>query len=122
MEMNLKKDHIINDDKMKNKTNVLENTCKDVKCPFHGNLKIRGRTFVGKIIGTKMRKTASFELGRIHYISKYERYEKRRMRLKVHNPDCINAVEGDLVKIAECRPLSKTKKFVIVEKLTRGNV
>ena len=35
----------------------------------------------------------------------------------MHNPDCIDAKEGNLVKIMECRPLSKTKNFVIVEVL-----
>ena len=37
--------------------------------------------------------------------------------MKVHNPDCINAKEGDLVGVVECRPLSKTKNFVIIRKL-----
>lgn len=110
-------------DKMENKTEMKlpEKECNDIKCPFHGKLKIHGRTFVGRIIGTKMKKTASFELARTHHIQKYERYEKRRTRLKVYNPECIDANEGDIVKIAECRPLSKTKKFVIVEILTRGS-
>ena len=49
--------------------------------------------------------------------AKFERYEKRRTRIKVHNPECINAKEGDIVKISECRPLSKTKNFVIIENL-----
>ncbi len=46
---------------------------------------------------------------------RYERYEKRRTRVAAHNPPCINAKEGDKVVIAECRPLSRTKKFVIIE-------
>ena len=37
------------------------------------------------------------------------------MWIKVHNPPCINASEGDLVKIYETRPLSKTVHFVVVE-------
>lgn len=91
--------------------------CKDKNCPFHGSLSIRGRSFVGTVISTKMQKTAIVEWGRIHQLRKYERYEKRRSKVKVHNPDCIKAKEGDLVKIAECRPLSKTKNFVIVKVL-----
>lgn len=35
----------------------------------------------------------------------------------MHNPDCVNAKEGEVVKIMECRPLSKTKNFVIIQKL-----
>ena len=91
--------------------------CNDQNCPLHGSLRTRGRSFVGTIISAKMQRTAIVEWGRRHYLKKYERYEKRRSKIKVHNPDCINAKEGDLVKIIECRPLSKTKNFVIVEVL-----
>ena len=91
--------------------------CDDKNCPFHGSSKIRGRSFIGTLISTKMQKTAIVEWGRRYYLRKYERYEKRRSKVKVHNPDCINAKEGDLVKIVECKPLSKTKNFVIVEVL-----
>ena len=92
-------------------------SCNDVKCPFHGELSVRGRQFTGIVLSTKMRKTAIIEFDRLKYLKKYERYEKRRTKLKVHNPECINAKEGDLVKLMECRPLSKTKNFVIIQKL-----
>ena len=72
---------------------------------------------MGTVIAAKMTKTATIEWSRKKYLTKFERYEKRRTRIKAHNPECINAVEGDRVKIAECRPLSKTKKFIIIEKL-----
>ena len=93
------------------------NKCNDLKCPFHGNLSLRGRQFTGTIISTKMRKTAVMEFNNLHFLKKYERYRKRRTRLKIHNPDCINAKEGDIVNVIECRPLSKTKNFVIIQKL-----
>ena len=64
-----------------------------------------------------MRKTAVIEFERLYFLKKYERYEKRRTRLKAHNPECINAKEGDIVKVMECRPLSKTKNFVIIKNL-----
>ena len=91
--------------------------CDDKNCPFHGNLTCRGRFFTGTVVSDKMRKTVVAEWIRRHYIKKYERYEKRRTKMKVHNPTCINAKEGDIVSIIECRPLSKTKNFVIVENL-----
>jgi len=91
--------------------------CNDLNCPFHGTLSIRGRQFTGTVASAKMDKTAVIEFGRLFFLKKYERYEKRRTKLKVHNPDCINAKEGDVVKIAESRPLSKTKSFAIVQKL-----
>src|SRR3989338_285630 len=91
--------------------------CKDVKCPFHGKLSVRGRQFTGTVISSKMKKTAVIEFERLYFLKKYERYEKRKTKLKVHNPECINAKEGDVVNIMECRPLSKTKNFTIMQKL-----
>ena len=66
-----------------------------------------------------MQKTVNVEWEWQNYLRKYERYEKRRSRVKAHNPSCINANEGDIVRIMECRPLSKTKNFVVVEVLGR---
>lgn len=94
-----------------------QHKCSDVNCPFHGSLSTRGRQFIGTVISTKMRKTVVVEFERLYFLKKYERYEKRKTKLKVHNPDCINANDGNVVRIFECRPLSKTKNFVIVEKL-----
>src|SRR3989338_6503692 len=91
--------------------------CGDVNCPFHGELKVRGRQFTGTVISSKMRKTAVIEFERLYFLPKYERYEKRRTSLKVHNQECINAKDGDVVKIMECRPLSKAKNFVIVQRI-----
>ncbi len=91
--------------------------CEDDKCPFHGNLSCRGRVFVGTIISDKARKTVIVEWTRKYFLKKYERYEKRRTKLKAHNPPCINAKKGDVVKIMECRKLSKTKSFVVIEGL-----
>src|SRR3989344_7401225 len=80
--------------------------CNDIKCPLHGKLSVRGRQFTGTVVSAKMRKTAVIEFARLGFLKKYERYEKRRTKLKVHNPECINAKDGDVVKIMECRPLS----------------
>ena len=89
--------------------------CNDENCPIHGSLSTRGRILTGIVISTKMQRTAIIEWERRLYVSKYERFEKRRSRVKAHNPNCINAKDGDLVKIMECKPLSKTKNFAIIE-------
>lgn len=47
--------------------------------------------------------------------SKYNRYFKTRSKVAAHNPACINAKKGDKVLIAETRPLSKTKHFVVLK-------
>src|SRR3989338_5095681 len=80
-------------------------------------LRSRGRTFTGVVVAARMQVTATVEWERRRYVSKYERYENRRTRVKVHNPPNIDAKKGDIVKIVECRPISKTKKFIITEKL-----
>ena len=92
-----------------------KNTCDDKHCPFHGDLPLRGKTFVGKVVRAKMEKSCVVEWERKRYVPKYERYEKLKTRIKVHNSPCIDAKEGDTVKIMECRPLSKTINKVIVE-------
>ena len=92
-------------------------TCNDRKCPFHGSLSLRGQSFSGMVISTDVHRSATVEWERRFYLQKYERYEKRRSRVSAHNPSCINAKQGDLVTIYGCRPLSKTKHFVIVEKI-----
>jgi small subunit ribosomal protein S17 len=92
-----------------------ENTCNDPKCPWHGKISLRGKILEGFVVSAKSPKTAIVRRDYLHYIPKYERYERRHSRIAAHNPPCINAKEGDKVKIAECRPLSKTKHFVIVE-------
>ena len=94
-----------------------ENACQDKNCPFHGSLKIRGRTFTGEVVSDKMQKTVVVEWERKILNKKYERYEKRKTKIKAHSPECINARKGEIVKIAECRPLSKLKSFVVIGKV-----
>lgn len=96
---------------------VKEEKCEDKNCPIHGSLKTRGRVFTGIVKSDKMSRTAVIEFERMFYLPKYERYERRRTRFKAHNPDCISARTGDNVRVMECRPLSKTKNFVIIEKI-----
>jgi small subunit ribosomal protein S17 len=90
--------------------------CEDVNCPFHGKLAVRGQILEGVVISDKAQKTVVVLRSYLKKIRKYERYEPRRSKIHAHNPPCINAKVGDVVKIAECRPLSKTKSFVVVEK------
>jgi len=91
--------------------------CLDPKCPFHGTLSVRGRTLEGVVVSDKMSRTVAIEMERMQVIPKYERYERRTSKIHAHNPPCIAARIGDKVKIMECRRLSKTKAFVVVQKL-----
>jgi len=91
--------------------------CNDKNCPVHGSLSTRGVTLEGVVASDKM--DATVVVQRNYYIrsKKYERYKKQRSRIPAHNPACIHARAGDAVRIMECRRLSKTVSFVVVEKL-----
>jgi len=94
-----------------------QESCEDDNCPFHGTLPVRGNIIIGKVVSARAQKTVVIEKEYTHYLPKYERYERRHSRIAAYNPECISVKEGDIVKIAECRPLSKIKKFVVVEKM-----
>lgn len=89
--------------------------CTDPKCPFHGVLPVRGQVLKGVVVSDKMNNTVVVQRTFVKKIAKFERYEKRKTKVHAHNPPCISAKEGDNVTIAECRPLSKTKSYVIIE-------
>ncbi len=92
-------------------------TCDDNNCPFHGTLPVRGRVFEGTVVSSKMDKTVIVDREYLQFSKKFVRYERRHGHIPSHNPPCIEAKEGDRVRIAECRPISKTVSFVVVEKL-----
>ncbi len=100
------------------KPELVETGCNDKNCHVHGNLKTRGRTFKGKVI-RKFHKRITIEFERMIYIRKYERYAKSRTKIHARLPVCmedkINV--GDLVKIQECRPLSKIIHFAVLGKI-----
>lgn len=90
--------------------------CNDHDCPFHGSLSVRGQVIDGTVVSTKMDSTVVVERKNLKYQKKYERYEKRTNRYAVHAPACFELKAGDKVTIMECRPISKTVSFVVVEK------
>ncbi|HTT74327.1 MAG TPA: 30S ribosomal protein S17 [Thermoplasmata archaeon] len=91
--------------------------CDDRHCPFHGRLPVRGQILEGTVVSTSMQRTAVVERTLLHFVPKYERFEKRRRRYLAHAPPCLNVPVGHRVRIAETRPLSKLVKFCIVEDL-----
>jgi len=92
--------------------------CTDKNCVFHGVLPIRGKILEGIVKSVKMSKTVIVERNYLYFIPKYERHERRHTKIAVHKPECFDLEKGDRVKIAECRPLSKTKHFVVIEKMS----
>lgn len=104
--------------KIKNETKPADAACKDKDCNIHGNLKIRGKVFEGKVI-RKFHKRVTIEFERMIYVRKYERYAKSKTKIHARLPICmqdkINV--GDLIKIQECRPLSKIIHFIVIGKV-----
>lgn len=94
-----------------------EQECEDPNCPFHGTLSIRGRMLIGDVISDRMNKSVVVRISYTKFISKYERYARMSNKITAYNTPCLNVTMGDRVRIAECRPLSKTKTFVVVEKI-----
>lgn len=48
-------------------------------------------------------------------VKKYKRFQRTRSKVHAFLPSCVDVKEGQEVKIAECRPLSKTVSFVVIE-------
>jgi|Deesub1362B_J571_1020462.scaffolds.fasta_scaffold00036_138 small subunit ribosomal protein S17 len=76
------------------------------------------KVFVGEVISDKMDKTVTVAVTRIVMHPRYKKYIKRTTKLKAHDEDNSCKV-GDIVKIIESRPLSKTKRWVVLEKIGR---
>jgi len=104
--------------KTEKETKVASAICNDVKCHIHGNLKVRGRIFEGRVT-KKFPTRITIEFERMIYIKKYERYLKAKTKIHARLPKCMeNEINlGDLIKIQECRPLSKIIHFVVIKKL-----
>lgn len=90
--------------------------CDDPLCPWHGHLKTRLKLLEVTVEKVRMHRGAVVVHEWVHYIRKYNRYERRRRKIRVRVPECIEVKPGDKVIIAETRPLSKTISWVVVGK------
>jgi len=72
------------------------------------------KIYTGKVISNKMDKTIVVAVTRLYQHSKYKKTVKRVTKFKAH--DDKNACQiGDMVKIIETRPLSKEKRWIVIE-------
>lgn len=93
-----------------------DGTYIDKKCPFTGDVSIRGRILSGIVIKTKMMRTIVIRRDYLHYVRKYNRFEKRHKNISAHCSPCFRDVKiGDNVTVGECRPLSKTVRFNVLK-------
>lgn len=95
--------------------NPPEEPCEDKNCPFHGELPVRGQVLRGVVDSVKMDGSVVVKKNYFHYIPKYERYEKRSSDYSAHLPPCMDIKEGEKVKIMECRSISKSISYVVIE-------
>jgi ribosomal protein S17 len=75
----------------------------------------RGSVMDGVVISDKMQKTVTVRAEYIVKVPKYNRMKRRHTKIKARNPPEIGAKAGDRVRIAECRPLSKSVHFKVIE-------
>ena len=77
------------------------------------------RTLEGRVISNKMAKTVTVLLERQVQHPLYGKIVRRSTKVHAHD-EAGECKEGDVVRIAECRPLSKTKNWRVVEIVTRA--
>ncbi len=77
------------------------------------------RTQTGRVVSNKMSKTVTVLLERKIKHALYGKYIKRSTKLLAHDEE-NSCGEGDKVMIAECRPLSKSKSWRVIEVLERA--
>ncbi|KAJ1330709.1 40S ribosomal protein S11 [Batrachochytrium salamandrivorans] len=89
----------------KTPTEAIEGHYIDKKCPFtSASVSIRGRILTGVVMSAKMKRTIIIRREYLHYIKKYNRYEKRHKNLAAHlSPAFIGVGAGDVVTVGQCR-------------------
>ena len=90
---------------------AINGTYIDKKCPFTGNVSIRGRIIRGIAHSTKMKNTVIIRRNYLKFHQKYQRYMKRHKNFSVHAAPCFRVKVGDEVVAGQCRPLSKTVRY-----------
>ena len=78
------------------------------------------RVLTGRVVSNKMDKTITVNIESKIKHPLYGKYVKQSKKLHAHDAD-NQCMEGDLVTIKACRPLSKSKKFQLVEIVERAN-
>ncbi|KAF3533306.1 hypothetical protein DY000_02040441 [Brassica cretica] len=99
---------------------AIQGTYIDRKCPFTGTVSIRGRILAGTCHSAKMQRTIIVRRNYLHFVKKYQRYEKRHSNIPAHVSPCFRVKEGDHVIIGQCRPLSKTVRFNVLKVIPAG--
>lgn len=79
------------------------------------------RTKVGHVVSDKMDKTVVVSVERLRRHPMYKRVIRLSTKFKAHDEE-NSARVGDTVRIVESRPLSREKRWTVVEIVARGSV
>ena len=79
----------------------------------------RRKTLVGEVVSNKMVKTVSVRVDRLMKHPQFKRYVRRSRTFMAHDENSI-CLPGDRVKITECRPLSRHKRWRVMAILEHG--
>lgn len=82
--------------------------------------KTNRKTRVGRVVSDKMEKTRVVAVERFIRHPRYQRVVRKTKRFKVHDEENVAHV-GDTVLIVETRPLSKDKRWRVIEVLERAS-
>ena len=77
------------------------------------------RTLTGRVVSTKMQKTVAVEIERLVKHGVYGKFIRRTTKLLAHD-EKGESKDGDLVKIAPCRPMSRRKSWQLIEVLEKA--
>jgi len=77
------------------------------------------RTLTGRVVSTKMQKTVAVEIERLVKHGMYGKFIRRTTKLLAHD-EKGESHDGDLVKIAPCRPMSRHKSWQVIEVLEKA--
>ena len=79
------------------------------------------KRLTGIVVGTKMEKTVVVLVNRLKKHNSYLKYIKRHSKYLVHDPQ-DKCQQGDKVRIIESRPISKTKRWQVIEIMERAEM
>ena len=87
--------------------------------PSVAETRSRRQTVVGTVVSDKMQKTVVVEIARLVRHQTYDKMVRRKTKVKAHDEQNACHV-GDTVELMETRPLSKDKRWRVVEILQRA--
>lgn len=79
----------------------------------------RRQAKVGVVVSDKNAKSISVQVEHAKYFPKYNKYMNKRRNIMAHDEEEL-AEEGDLVRIIPCRPMSRWKRFKLIDVLKKA--